>query len=125
MAQIKRRYWRRSSRWRAALKRTTPDQLNYWRLQILANNGNPLRGSARMDRLLHCESVTFAAKMEVQMSKPSPWLELIAPEEIQKLNAQFAKRVDEVYERAKRHPTKFPDGMGTVVSSLLFERAIA
>jgi hypothetical protein len=125
MAQIKRRYWRRSSRWRAALARTTPGQLSHWHLQILAENGNPLGGHARMDRLMHCECVAFATKLEVQMSKPSPWLKLIDPDSIPRVNAQYVKYIDALYDRAKHNSTKFPAGMGDVISSLMIERAIA
>jgi hypothetical protein len=40
-------------------------------------------------------------------------------------DAQYAKHVDEVYEHAKRHPAVWPAGMGSVVDSLMFERAVA
>ena len=74
---------------------------------------------------MHCESISLAAKIQVQMAKPSPWLALIAPEEIPEANAQYSKHIDEVYAHAKRHPTKWPAGMGNVVRSLMFERAVA
>lgn len=105
MIKLKRRYWRRSSRWRTALQRTNPDQLNYWRLQTLADNLNPFGlGHARWSLLCHRESEDMLDHIYVMLSRPSPWMQFVDPE------AYFGR-----HEACRQ----FPEKMGEVISSFV------
>ncbi len=121
----RRRYWRRSSRWRAAVKRSNPSQLGYWRLQILAENCNPLNGDARMRRIWHCESIHLSEKLQAMLSEPSPWLQLIDAGAVGDAHRSYQRTLDAIYrrreprERHRRNNRRFPTGMGDVISVLI------